>query len=188
MGSCKAVKTSTTTSEVFRLRGVFAEAERKQIQAKLEEIENLEALTAPEGRSLVARQGWVPCNNNAEGPGLLTSTRARPSDDDRVRANGETSHRPASSLGATRSSCLCPAGGGQPAPEHVAGSRSFRNQFVWQFTHCFGRRSSSPSTGTSSEASSGREEGAAGASGASALWVYQTQSAQEARPRPASQV
>ena len=45
---------------------------------------------------------------------------------------------------------------------------SLRNHSVWQFTHCFGSRSSSPSTWTSSEASSGREEGAEGASGASA--------------------
>ena len=47
-------------------------------QGDLEELENLEVLAAPEGRKTRRRQGWVPCSSNAEGPGRLTSTRARP--------------------------------------------------------------------------------------------------------------
>ena len=48
-------------------------------------------------------------------------------------------------------------------------------KFVWRLSHCFGKRSSSPSSGTSSRALSGREKGAEGASGASApLWENST--------------
>ena len=48
------------------------------LQGDLEELENLEVLAAPEGRKTCRRQGLVPCTSNAEGPGRLTSTRARP--------------------------------------------------------------------------------------------------------------
>ena len=43
------------------------------------------------------------------------NTGPAPSDVDSVRANGEASLWPASSLGATRPNCLCSAGGGRPA-------------------------------------------------------------------------
>jgi hypothetical protein len=48
------------------------------LQGDLEELEILAVLAAPEGRKSSRRQGSAPGSSYAEGPGLLTSTRARP--------------------------------------------------------------------------------------------------------------